>query len=78
DGDGVSICFIIGVRGRCRIGMCGDIRSVPPVYGVVVGFPINGRDGNGFVVRGCLPCGDEGFRVGLCLPEEREEEYRDY
>ncbi|MBC6427006.1 MAG: hypothetical protein GDA51_11205 [Ekhidna sp.] len=50
----------------------------PPVYGVVVGFSAEGRNGNGFVGGGCLPCGNEGFRVGLRLPEECKEECRNY
>ncbi|MBC6410287.1 MAG: hypothetical protein GDA42_07495 [Ekhidna sp.] len=54
--------------------MSGHLRSVTPFYGVVVGFSADGRDGNGFVFSGCLPRGDEGFRVGLRLPEEREKD----
>ncbi|MBC6424972.1 MAG: hypothetical protein GDA51_00555 [Ekhidna sp.] len=51
----------------------------PPVYGVAVASSC-GRDGNGFVVRGCLPGSDEGFRgrFGLCLSEDREEKCGDY
>ncbi|MBC6426403.1 MAG: hypothetical protein GDA51_08050 [Ekhidna sp.] len=48
----------------------------PPVYGVAVAVSC-GRDGNHFVSSFRLPCGDEGFRVGLRLPEERKEKNRD-
>ncbi|MBC6427461.1 MAG: hypothetical protein GDA51_13570 [Ekhidna sp.] len=62
------------MSGRSGIGMRGNLRSVTPFYGVVVSFPADGRNGNGFVGFCCLPCGDEGFgfRFGLCLPVESE------
>ncbi|MBC6426925.1 MAG: hypothetical protein GDA51_10785 [Ekhidna sp.] len=49
-------------------GISGDVViriAVPPVYGVAVGLPVGGRNGNGFAGSGCLPSGDEGFWVVL-------------
>ncbi|MBC6411184.1 MAG: hypothetical protein GDA42_12175 [Ekhidna sp.] len=70
----------VGAGGRVVMrGISGDVViriAVPPVYGVVVSLPGNNRDGNGFVGSFRFPSGDEGFgfRFGLCLPEEYEEE----
>ncbi|MBC6400280.1 MAG: hypothetical protein GDA37_04570 [Ekhidna sp.] len=68
-----------GVGAGSRVvmgGISGDVViriAVPPVYGVVVSSSC-GRDDNGFVVRSCLPSGDEGFgfRFGL-RPSEAYE-----
>jgi len=45
-------------------------------YGVVVCFFTDCRDSNGFVFSGYFPCGDEGLRIILRLPEECEEDCR--
>ena len=76
DGDGVGTCCSVLMGSVSVVGGVIGRFVFPPVYGVAVAAS-RGRDGNGFVVRGCLPGSDEGFgfRFGLCLPEEREEEY---
>ncbi|MBC6426475.1 MAG: hypothetical protein GDA51_08425 [Ekhidna sp.] len=67
----------VGAGGRVVMrGISGDVViriAVPPVYGVAITASC-GRDGNGFIIRGCLPSGDEGFRVVLRLSEEYEED----
>ncbi|MBC6427249.1 MAG: hypothetical protein GDA51_12485 [Ekhidna sp.] len=48
----------------------------PPIYGVAVAVSCGGN-GNGFIISSCLPRGNEGFRVVLCLPKESDQNSED-
>ncbi|MBC6427255.1 MAG: hypothetical protein GDA51_12515 [Ekhidna sp.] len=66
----------VGVRSISSVSVVIGRFVFPPVYGVAIATSC-GRDGNGFIRFGCFPCGDEGFRGLLRLPEECEEECGD-
>jgi len=53
DGDGVGTCCSVLMGSVSVVGGVIGRFVFPPVYGVAVAAS-RGRDGNGFVVRGCL------------------------
>ncbi|MBC6425550.1 MAG: hypothetical protein GDA51_03590 [Ekhidna sp.] len=75
DGDGVCTCLSVSMGSVSFVGVVIGRFVFPPVYGVAVAAS-RGRDGNGFISSFRFPCGDKGFCISLCLPEECEENCR--